>query len=1360
MKRLTLLLTFIIAAGCTQKSIDRRDHAGPGGETVTDQVPDVSANQAEVEALITEEIAPLASLSGQDLITKHYRPVAKVLFREKTIIDHPLDSDSDEAKDILKKLNRAVLAILRAKDLTQAQKREISTEYVAEVFRGCNATNTSCPRTTFYRADYLSPEIVLRHAHFVGEDLEKTVAKWGANLTRSARASKCTADEECRSTLVDYYRLLSMSYNLSTVAANDGRSIAYVKFASYYAFYIRSLDDKSRPEELLQAHRLKFQNAMGIIPSDSDDPELKELLDASGNFNFSRKSMATFDDVFFLKSAEAYLYDCADKAFKGPKHLCPADKISLSASFKKALQDKLAIERRVAQTLSTTMTKEDRDAAVPDALAANEEPPVRNIDSAYLTEISVALNTKYKDVLKNLNLDTNFERDEYFYIVDGLFHGDLTSDDAAAFWAVSRQDFSRLKAVTDKYLKVYMVYMIGETNAFMNRIYSQRSKWTSEELVSHALQKVKEISQQWVNMRDNVELSIGGFVGKSLTNFAGFEAFKNELNYYKTSVKFTSVYPNMMMMMYYLSDVNYEFTVMTWFGPITINAAMLTSNIFGGFQSPWFYFGNDTSIALDEFEILYAFHYALKTEIFEAFGNIPSLADEELGTKPVNIDEYQYFNLVFPAMYDKTFQDLSQQLGVARNFIRDSNYLKFKALCGRIIDPANQKGKGFSTVTTDEWRESVGTYPEYRDTLTFYDLTRTTFLDIADSSRHPYVTAGLEIFRPAGFAKSFAAIVNDLDPWLDRAKHMVSILRVHFNDKVRAETDPVRRAKLIAEYEVKLANIDKIIARTDNNISAIESFWVNTFDEVQNCAEMVGYVSRARSVALYEAEKAYIKRVWSWMSVIQLKDPSDQIFLADKTYPQALAALDRLASENSEKAAVILEWKKELQTLASTSGYRTVDVNSGKPLLSVMNEWLQTISKHPLVPADNKEGPKKYPGFDEIRWTERALPPSYQYFQTDMMFRFLDYYKEGIAPNIYANIVMPADLTGISGNATYKNRAEMLYADTFENFLLAAGDPLGGNTTNKEFVSLWPRNFTFDLVNSKPEIMRKLYALGDMNIYPNTCAEAMISMTARIDVGAEKVSDDPEKQKAEEARLAKLQECQAQKTVRRVTVEDMVANHFEALKYFNLQPKEQEILVDLNKTSGMYSRLSLKNIILDGGNDRIPQSWFQKDAEAMMDMTKTFMWRSQRYYTSQRNVGTLVFDVDEKVRQIVKCTHYHQLNHMLDGVTKFRDLVMERQKADLEKFQTNPESMSITFGYEGGQLQRVASAPNGVFSYILGAKVQDIGTAITKFHNETSNFFNAANPDKGEAGEGNPIYSTFMTKEECAKIAEPEWRAQ
>src|SRR6185312_4362684 len=110
--------------------------------------------------------------------------------------------------------------------------------------------------------------------------------------------------------------------------------------------------------------------------------------------------------------------------------------------------------------------------------------------------------------------------------------------------------------------------------------------------------------------------------------------------------------------------------------------------------------------------------------------------------------------------------------------------------------------------------------------------------------------------------------------------------------------------------------------------------------------------------------------------------------------------------------------------------------------------------------------------------------------------------------------------------------------------------------------------------------------------------------------------------------------CAARKTVRRVSVQDMINVQMDSVQVLNLYDSEIQMLTEMNRPR-LYDDKA--NFLLDPSNTTATQALFQIEAQRLQGILANQLSLAHNYFDSQRNVGTLLFDIDGRVQKVVKC---------------------------------------------------------------------------------------------------------------------------
>lgn len=256
-----------------------------------------------------------------------------------------------------------------------------------------------------------------------------------------------------------------------------------------------------------------------------------------------------------------------------------------------------------------------------------------------------------KRILTNFLSDVQFKKDEYFFLVHQIFYGHYNIDDAAAFWAKTSKDQKRLMEAVMNIIKMQIVNNIVYTNTRMNNFYNRNENTKLIELLRESDKEGSKIRKAWTQMITRSQ-ALKSFSNRVVT--IETQDKKEQLDFIKSSVdalakniKFLVTYPNMFPLMHVMASLEMKDTIQGFFGTFTIDSQTVIDYFFAGRFMPLFNFGND-GIALDQTEIIYAYYYALATEIFKTYST----------NKVVQFSPEDFFKVVVKKLILSNEQDL------------------------------------------------------------------------------------------------------------------------------------------------------------------------------------------------------------------------------------------------------------------------------------------------------------------------------------------------------------------------------------------------------------------------------------------------------------------------------------------------------------------------------------------------------------------------------------------------------------------------------------------------------------------------------------------------------------------------------
>jgi hypothetical protein len=323
--------------------------------------------------------------------------------------------------------------------------------------------------------------------------------------------------------------------------------------------------------------------------------------------------------------------------------------------------------------------------------------------------------------------------------------------------------------------------------------------------------------------------------------FKGQNLFSDEFNETTRLIKsvnrnihYLSVYPNMIVMTYFLSKMKGSITVNTWWGTITINADTILDAFFdGGMATPWFRFGKDPE-PLDRQMLLFGWEYMLSTDALKEFSTKDGAESQD--------ERAKFFDLVFSKYLDDNIHDLRKQVNeYDRSFFGSTNYGGMNAVCdyelGRSSNP-----------------------PAIQLTLT--DLSRYTYGGMGMNGVNLLLT---KFHKEPGDA--FKVLRSQIDSRLTYMRSLIDIV----------EFDLIRRGKIqkAGDAHADTAKGYAMIAELNQIKTYIARSFFNNHKRYFDCSLKLQEVERRRMNRLYEEERKHLGEIFELMKpLLAITDPA------------------------------------------------------------------------------------------------------------------------------------------------------------------------------------------------------------------------------------------------------------------------------------------------------------------------------------------------------------------------------------------------------------------------------------------------------------------------------------------------------
>jgi hypothetical protein len=786
--RLSILAAVIFGVACSPKNSPRQVHEGKR-EWVPTQTPDDPSVDADSFGSfnMAKAYQDLKDNNPQALMKNILLPMSGFVLNQR-IVEAPRYRTS-KLTQMIHVFHQALLAGLDRKD-TSADFAAIKEKYYQTVFAGCSSDlRRDCINVGLFSNDARFMRIMTRYAQDMDAQIENELK---ANGTPAQCVEKSPS---CRSAIEERYRRLAMA-NMNRNRNDDSEfSFAYLKYARVFAALL-DYDKKTGtrdPGYIAEVHGKIFETIIARYnPKSLTNGEFKTFVENFNPWVYSQKRADTFQygtKIMFKFGAECCLYQDPQKS-------------------------------RISEAVKSAIAESQKDS---DSFGLSFLQMVQDIEKDFGDQLFVNLGMGAEvGQLKNVN--SSFYN-EYFLVVDRLFRGHLNSSEVEMVLrnTPAARTQEQLPKVISTYVKIYLIHLVVETNRFMNSIYT--SNIASDKVFEEATSRSRELTSRWHTVQSQIDLLervMGSyFKGQNLFS-APFVDTTRLIKSVNRNIHYISVYPNMIVMNYFLAKMKGKIVVNTWWGRIEINADTILDAFFDGMvTNPWFRFGKDAE-TLDRQMLLYGWDYMLST------GSLKG------------IDREKFYELIFTKYVDDNLYDLRKQINdFERNTFGNFNYGNVDALCDYELD-----NKRFP--------------PSIK--INVLELNRYTYSGLGDNGTNSLLNKLLG--EPASAISSYR---NEVDTRLVYIRSMIDLV----------ERDLMRRGQITAPGQAhpETAKGYAMLKEFQDLKLRIAKLFVPQHKRLFECALRLQEIERRRANRLYEEERAHLGRIFDEMRpLVAIKD--------------------------------------------------------------------------------------------------------------------------------------------------------------------------------------------------------------------------------------------------------------------------------------------------------------------------------------------------------------------------------------------------------------------------------------------------------------------------------------------------------
>lgn len=254
--------------------------------------------------------------------------------------------------------------------------------------------------------------------------------------------------------------------------------------------------------------------------------------------------------------------------------------------------------------------------------------------------------------------------DELLFVLDAVYTGRISSAGGVALFAGSRHSGADLAQAVENYLRIQFLASLLESTQMAKKIFT--AKVQVQDLMYYAFRETASIQRVWSTFKGRA-LPLRDFViraSRQTADGAGQQARLNALfDSIDRSITLSSVYPHELVLFHMLAQKQFELTLP--FSGRKIDSGDIMNYIFEGKLPPLLAYA-DKSRTLNEYELLYAFDMAVRTNLIQSVG----------------IDVDYFIADTLHRLSSKGRSDINTALSrIEARFQQASSYQEFKNAC-------------------------------------------------------------------------------------------------------------------------------------------------------------------------------------------------------------------------------------------------------------------------------------------------------------------------------------------------------------------------------------------------------------------------------------------------------------------------------------------------------------------------------------------------------------------------------------------------------------------------------------------------------------------------------------------------------
>lgn len=713
--------------------------------------------------------------------------------------------------------------------------------------------------------------------------------------------------------------------------------------------------------------------------------------------------------------------------------------------------------------------------------AINQSLSMRDADGhkGFLSELAEMRSGRNGVILSNMRMTNEIPVSEQLYMIDQVYRGHWDASIAQHCWSARRADLPPAQIAQDEedflnlmqsYVRVELIKKVIMTNEFMAQVFTPpagQQRLASRDVFFRAIEDSKQLKDDWEGMIKKIE-NLQNFQKLALQRTReedkteAYRRLEVMLLGLKNNIKLIAVYPNMLVLCYFLAVKEFSITLQSFWGSITLDDTMIINWILGEERAgnrvarPLFDFGND-SRPIQPFENLYSLFYALKTNTFGTVGAYDRSANASTDQDRA-ISDMNFFAEVTRRWVNTQVNSVTNNVKELETLMSDTESLELaKRICR------------FESELTGPQRDQLDLRRPYELRLSLQDLQNFTLVSLG--SYGPGRTVGAAVRAPYDMKMKMAA--SEIRGGMYRkylfVESMIQITEQHWRDQLEAR-DAGHAGPFSVENYVDVENKIKTLR---NNFSLLmaairksDQIFMARHREVGHCVNAFDTFEVRQQNKLILMEESFLKRVYAGLN---------------EFYQRA---------GNGEDAALVADLE-----------LRYTDAVNGRPDSGGRydTELLREIAAMAKVYFDQAGDVQ---GFDEILYRG-----GYVYSKWNMLLRTrhnLARVNPGVKVDVPQMSVLPTNWLYSDARGTTNRLAVSLTQELPQGGTATLSEAdfvksIISNAVSRNFLN-WFGQRNIELIKSKLDTMSEIYANQRLGIYSlanSACANTPNDETCR-----------------------------------------------------------------------------------------------------------------------------------------------------------------------------------------------------------------------------------------------------------------------